>query len=185
MGVPNGEMDNVHRGWRNGLRNGGYAMDFVPVIGDGKGFIEALVGTDMQGNKMSWFDRGLSILFLSELRDAKNIDKAIDAVKAGDNAKGAAKGIDYVVTPKGEAIKIPDGATGPTNPNKGSGMVYQGGSGGKGMDSRTTGVRIMDANSNQGRRVNYMNKSGQTVDPSTGRTISNKDPRGHLPLKDY
>jgi RHS repeat-associated protein len=118
-------------------------------------------------------------------KDVKIIENAIDAVKAGDNAKGAAKGTDYVVTPKGEAIKIPDGGTGPTNPNKGSGMVYQGGSGGKGIDSRTTGVRIMDANSNQGKRVNYTNNSGQTVDPSTGRTISNKDPRGHLPLKDY
>ncbi len=43
----------------------------------------------------------------------------------------------------------------------------------------------MDVNKNQGKRVNYMNKSGQTVDPKTGRTISNKDPKGHLPLKDY
>ncbi len=93
--------------------------------------------------------------------------------------------VDYVVTPKGETIKIPDGATGPTNPQKGSGMVYQNGSGGKGMDKRTTGVRIMDANQNQGKRVNYMNKDGQTVDPSTGRTISNKDKRGHIPLKDF
>lgn len=57
--------------------------------------------------------------------------------------------------------------------------------GGKGMDKRTTGVRIMDANQNQGKRVNYMNKDGQTVDPSTGRTISNKDKRGHIPLKDF
>jgi hypothetical protein len=62
-------------------------------------------------------------------------------------------------------------------------MSYQGGSGGKGMDNKTTGVRIMDANKNQGKRVNYMNKNGQTVDPKTGRTISNNDPRGHLPLK--
>jgi hypothetical protein len=68
------------------------------------------------------------------------------------------------------SIKIPDGAVGPTNPNKGSRMVYQGGSGGKGMDSRTTGVRIMDANSNQGRRVIYMNKNGQSVDPARRRT---------------
>ena len=59
------------------------------------------------------------------------------------------------------------------------------GYGGKGMDKRTTGVRIMDANQNQGKRVNYMNKDGQTVDPSTGRIISNKDKRGHLPLKDF
>jgi len=88
-----------------------------------------------------------------------------------------------VVTPKGQAIKIPDGASGPVYPNKGSGMMYQGGSGRKGMHARTTGVRIMDANKNQGRRVSYMNKGGQAVDPKTGKTISNNDPRGHLSIK--
>lgn len=50
------------------------------------------------------------------------------------------------------------------------------------MNERVSGVRIMDPNANQGRRVNFMNRSGQTVDPSTGRTISNNDPRGHLPI---
>lgn len=53
------------------------------------------------------------------------------------------------------------------------------------MSNRTTGVRIMDANAKQGRRVNYMNNAKptpQTVDPMTGKTISNKDPRGHLPI---
>ncbi len=91
----------------------------------------------------------------------------------------------FVVTPKGEAIAIPKGAIGPSSPQKGSGMSYQGGAGGNGLDSRVSGVRIMDANSNQGKRVNYMNKNGQTVDPSTGKTISNSDKRGHLPLKDF
>ena len=91
---------------------------------------------------------------------------------------------DFVVTSNGTTIPIPDGASGPKSPQKGTGMTYDGGSGGKGkgMNSRTTGVRIMDANSNQERRVNYMNSSGQTVDPASGRTISNKDPRGHLPI---
>ena len=92
------------------------------------------------------------------------------------------KGTDFVVTSKGTAIPVPDGATGPTNPQRGSGMTFQGGSGGKGMNSRTTGVRIMDPNGSQGRRVNYMNRTGQTVDPASGRTISNKDPRGHIPI---
>jgi hypothetical protein len=62
-------------------------------------------------------------------------------------------------------------------------MSYQGGSGGKGMNKRVTGVRIMDANNNQCRRVNYMNKTGQTVDPKTGRTITRDDPRGHIPVQ--
>jgi RHS repeat-associated protein len=89
----------------------------------------------------------------------------------------------FVVTPNGEAIPVPEGATGPNAPQSGSGMVYQGGSGGNGMNSRTTGVRIMDANSNQGPRVNFMNANGQTVNPATGRTIPNSDPAGHIPLK--
>lgn len=66
---------------------------------------------------------------------------------------------------------------------KGSGMMYEGGSGGSGMDKRVTGVRIMDASATQGRRINYMNAQGQTVNPWTGRTISNSDPSGHIPFK--
>ncbi|SHK57459.1 ribonuclease domain-containing protein [Epilithonimonas mollis] len=53
-------------------------MDFVPGFGDDKGVIEGLSGTDMQSNKLSWFDRGLSLMFLSELRGAKNITKEIN-----------------------------------------------------------------------------------------------------------
>ncbi|TGD57853.1 RHS repeat domain-containing protein, partial [Flavobacterium humi] len=91
----------------------------------------------------------------------------------------------FVVTTGGDAIPIPEGATGPTQPMRGTGMVYQGGSGGFGMDPRTTGVRIMDANANQGSRVNYMNNATptpQTVNPATGRPISNSDPAGHIPI---
>jgi RHS repeat-associated protein len=96
-----------------------------------------------------------------------------------------ARSTDFVITPEGEAIPVPNGANGPNAPERGTGMSYQGGSGGKGMDTRTTGVRVMDANSNQGQRVNYMNTSGQTVDPRTGRTIPKADPAGHIPLKPF
>lgn len=89
---------------------------------------------------------------------------------------------DFVVTNKGTAVAIPDGATGPSAPERGTGMVYTGGTGGKGMDPRVSGVRIMDANNNQGRRVNYMNNGTQTVNPTSGRTISRTDPAGHVPL---
>ena len=88
---------------------------------------------------------------------------------------------DFVVNQQGEAVAIPNGARGPSSPQKGTGMSYQGGKGGKGMNNRTTGVRIMDANANQGRRVNHMNTGGQTVDPKSGNTIPNNDPRGHQP----
>ena len=111
---------------------------------------------------------------------ATNITPANTAQTTG----GSPSSPNFIVTKNGEVIIVPDGATGPSATKKGSGMVYQGGSGGKGgMDPRTSGVRIMDANSNQGPRVNYMNASGQTVNPATGRPISNSDPAGHLPLK--
>lgn len=42
------------------------------------------------------------------------------------------------------------------------------------MDSRVSGVRIMDANTNQGVRAVYMNRRGQTVEPKSGRTVSNE-----------
>jgi RHS repeat-associated protein len=89
---------------------------------------------------------------------------------------------DFVVTPQGEAIPIPDGASGPL-PTKASGMQYQGGSGGKGMDDQVSGVRIMDANDNQGARVSYNNAQGQKVNPTTGQTVSKADPSAHIPLK--
>lgn len=107
---------------------------------------------------------------------------------AGPAIKGAAKGTDFAVTPKGEAISVPDGASGP-NPtiNKGGnevGFEFTGGSGGKGMDSRVDGVRVMDANQHQGPRAVFMNENRQTVDPSTGRTVSNSDPKAHHQLKE-
>lgn len=89
----------------------------------------------------------------------------------------------FVVTPEGDAIPIPDGSYGPTSPRTGEGMVYRGGSGGQDMSPDTTGVRVMDESANQGPHVNYMNKTDQTINPETGRTISNDDPAGHLPLK--
>lgn len=85
---------------------------------------------------------------------------------------------DFVVTPNGEAIRIPTGANGPT-PTRAPGVQYTGGAGGKGLDSRVTGVRIMEGNVNQGPRAVYMNKMGQTVNPETGRTVPNADPTAH------
>jgi hypothetical protein len=113
------------------------------------------------------------------------VAESLGEVGASSGGKG---GPDFVVTPKGEAIPVPDGASGPSPTiNKGGnevGFEFTGGSGGKGMDERVDGVRIMDANRTQGPRVNYMNSSRQTVDPVSGRTIGKDDPRGHLPLKE-
>jgi hypothetical protein len=93
-------------------------------------------------------------------------------------SKGTSKAPDFVVTPKGEAIPVPSGATGPT-PTRALGFQYTGGSGGHGLDTRTTGVRIMEGNANQGPRAVYMNQQGQTINPATGRTVPNSDPAAH------
>ncbi len=91
---------------------------------------------------------------------------------------------DFVVTPRGEAIPVPDGAVGPLS-TRAPGFQYIGGSGGKGLDRRVSAVRIMDANQRQGRRVVYMNKYNQIVNPYTGRTVSDSDPLAHHYLKDW
>jgi RHS repeat-associated protein len=91
-------------------------------------------------------------------------------------------GPNFVVTPNGDVIPIPGGATGPY-PTNAPGMWYRGGSGGPGFNSRTTDVRIMRGNSNQGPRAVYMNQSGQTVSPFTGRTVPYSHPHAHFYLK--
>ena len=42
----------------------------------------------------------------------------------------------------------------------------------------------MDANSNQGHRAVYMNEKGQTVNPYTGKTVSNSDPVSRPRVRD-
>jgi hypothetical protein len=98
----------------------------------------------------------------------------------GQSAILVHNGPSFIVTPNGQVIPVPQGATGPT-PTESSGFKFTGGSGGYGLDSRVTGVRIMDPNVNQGARISYMNASGQTVDPATGRTVSYSDPVAHIP----
>lgn len=117
-----------------------------------------------------------------EEMEAEDIAQEEATVQGTAASSGGSRGsTDFVVDSKGTAVPVPTGASGPT-PTKSSGVMYTGGAGGKGMDSRVDGVRIMDPNKNQGRRVNYMNGAGQTVNPKTGRTIPNNDPSGHIPL---
>jgi hypothetical protein len=63
-------------------------------------------------------------------------------------------------------------------------MQFTGGvGGGPGLNSRVTGVRIMDANKTQSARAVYMNNEGQAVNPATGRTVPKSDPDYHHYLK--
>lgn len=85
---------------------------------------------------------------------------------------------DFVVTTKATAVPVPAGASGP-NSTRAPGFQYTGGSGGNGLHNKAAGVRIMDANSIQGARAVYMNQSGRTVNPATGKTVPNADPSAH------
>jgi len=106
------------------------------------------------------------------------------AAPMGGGTATAAPGPNFVVTPQGEAITVPHGASGPTS-TQAPGVQYTGGNGGPGLDSRVTGVRIMEGNANQDPRAVYMNRTGQTVNPSTGRTVPNSDPKAHHYLKPF
>ena len=121
-------------------------------------------------------------------RTVEKTAEGVAAVKSADKVVDATKverpGPDFIVTPKGEAIRVPTGATGPTS-TRAPGMQYTGGSGGKGLDSKVTGVRVMEGNANQGPRAVYMNRTGQTVNPQTGRTVSNSDPQAHHYLEPW
>jgi len=68
----------------------------------------------------------------------------------------------------------------------GKGIQYNGGSGGHGLDSRVTGVRIMDPVTSGKYQypdgyITYMNETGQSVNPWTGQVVSNSDPWAHWP----
>ena len=66
-------------------------------------------------------------------------------------------------------------------------MQFTGGASGeaKGLDARVSGVRVMDANSNQEPRAVYMNNLSQTVDSVTGGPLSNADPRAYQYLEPW
>ena len=96
---------------------------------------------------------------------------------------------DFVVTPNGDVIPVPKGATGPVdvvNPaGNVTGQAYTGGSGG--ANGQVSNVRIMDPTPPRGNSpgypngyVKYENSMGQGVDPNTGRTLPNS--QSHFPL---
>lgn len=87
-----------------------------------------------------------------------------------------------IVTSGGNAIPVPHGAIGPTGPEKGTGMVYQGGEGGWGFSEKTAGVRIMDKTNKHLYRCVYSNEFNQKINPYTGQTVGNNDYWAHIPL---
>ena len=81
---------------------------------------------------------------------------------------------------------VPEGVTGVLSPT-GRGIVYDLPPGTPGLDPRVTQIRVMDPVTTGKFQhptgyVVYMNKSGQTVNPITGRTIARSDPFAHIKL---
>lgn len=114
-------------------------------------------------------------------------DKVVDVVKGA--GKASDKAPDFVVSPGGTAFPVPKGASGPSpvvNPGgKTTGSAFTGGKGG--ANGKVDTMRIMNPTPPRGNSpgyrngyIKYENKSGQGVDPYTGRTLSNKD--SHFPI---
>ena len=100
---------------------------------------------------------------------------------------------DFVVSPGGDVIPIPEGATGPTPVNSGKGFQYTGGNGGNGLAKGVNNVRIMDPTDPNppspgypNGYANYTNNQGggkgQAVNPYTGKPVSKNDPTWHNEL---
>jgi RHS repeat-associated protein len=92
---------------------------------------------------------------------------------------------DFIVTPNGRAFPVPRGSTGPSPTPNGKGYEYSGGSGGYGLDSAITTLRMMDPVTSgkyqypDGYGV-YQIGTGQGADPSTGQTVPNSSPLRHI-----
>ncbi|WP_152990326.1 DNRLRE domain-containing protein [Sphaerimonospora mesophila] len=124
---------------------------------------------------------------LDSAAHAKGLTEGPDtALALVGGVKGpSSRGPSFVVRPNGEAIIVPKGATGPAPVDNGKGFRFTGGNGGHGLSNKTSGVRIMDPTTTPGGHqypegyVNYQNRSGQTVDPFTGKTIGKSHPLWH------
>ncbi|WP_158752833.1 RHS repeat-associated core domain-containing protein [Dyella sp. S184] len=105
----------------------------------------------------------------------------------GGECYAPGKAPDFVVTPDGTVYPVPRGASGPDPANSGKGMQFQGGSGGNGLDPKTSGFRFMDPVTSGNYQYpngygSYNNANGQTVNPYTGSpNISKTDPLWHIP----
>jgi|SRR5580658_2492340 hypothetical protein len=117
--------------------------------------------------------------------DGTSLSSGVPVVAAEGGADAAAaRGPSFIVHPNGEAVPIPEGATGPTSVSSGNGVQFSGGSGASWLDPRVAGVRVMDPVTSgkylyPNGYVSYFNEAGQTVNPFTGQTIARSDPFWH------
>jgi hypothetical protein len=103
---------------------------------------------------------------------------------ANGETAAIANGPNFIVHPNGDVIPVPDGATGPVPVNSGRGFQFEGGSGGHGLDPRTSAIRLMDpipagTYPYPEGYASYSNVEGQTVNPYTGQTVPKSSPWWH------
>ena len=115
---------------------------------------------------------------------------SVPLIKAPSPGSASSSGTapNFIVSPGGTAYPVPQGAIGPVPSNTGTGIQFQGGSGGPSLDPRVTGFRFMDSPANAPYQYQngygvYNNITGQTVNPSTGRTVPYSDPWAHIPAR--
>ena len=86
-------------------------LDFTPIIGDAKGFVEGIIGKELlTGEPLSPVDRFLGLVLLSEVRGVKKGAKlAGDALNAALDLAGTVKVRKTRGNQKGVKITRPDG----------------------------------------------------------------------------
>lgn len=108
------------------------------------------------------------------------------------NPRGPSPAPDFVVSPNGTAYPVPAGAQGPVpvinRAGNQTGTAYTGGRGGGSLDNRVDTIRLMDPTPARGGApayengyIKYENRSGQGVNPLTGKTVPNTE--NHYPVK--
>jgi RHS repeat-associated protein len=122
---------------------------------------------------------GVASLGLDVTRGGKNIDRILSP-----------KAPDFVVAPDGTAFKVPQNAEGPVpvvNPSGNTtGTAFVNGVGGD--NGKVSTMRLMQPTPARGNSpgypsgyIKFENKSGQGVDPNTGRTLPNS--KSHFPIR--
>jgi RHS repeat-associated protein len=184
------EMQAAATGVRNtvvgALKNA--ANNAISIGNAGSSLIKAVSGGTV--------DLGQAAPVATSTAESQAADAAVTVVGLGMGVKGGTASNEapgFAVSPGGDVIPVPEGASGPNpvinNSGKTTGFSYNGGQGGNGLDPRVTDVRVMDPTPPRGSSpgypdgyVTYQNKAGQGVNPQTGKTVPNSDPSRHIPL---
>jgi RHS repeat-associated protein len=109
---------------------------------------------------------------------------AADSTTAPAVGGGSPRAPGFVVHPNGEAVIVPEGASGPFPTRNGRGVQFTGGAGGRGLESSVSSVRIMDPVTTgqypyPNGYVSYANSRGQAVNPFNGETVGKASPWWH------